>query len=142
MFSDVTLPNRGTIVHYSVCHLLHFVVLSIHVSHLLKTLEPVWAQWELLGQALHIPQAKLDNIKSNHQLPIPSCQNNLSSVIKVFGAITPFKEHTWRKIYEAVKVLDKMDIAEAIEKEHKDLNDSCKVLWLKIIILFICYSAT
>lgn len=93
---------------------------------LLKSLEPIWYKWESLGQALYIPQKKLDNITSNQ----PSCQDNLSNVIKVLGGTIPFKEHTWRKIYEAVRLLDKVNVAEDIEKKHKNLDEPCKLLCL------------
>ena len=123
--------------------LLHCIVLPAHIPHLLKSLEPVWAQWEMFGLALNIPQSKLNIIKSNHQLSLPSCQDNqiLLSVLKLF-AKTPFEEHTWRNIHEAVKMLDKMTIAQEIEEKYENLDEPCKAQWSKLYYYIVFYSAT
>ena len=97
-----------------------------HIPYLLKSLKPVWAQWEQLGQALGITQNKLQNIKSTHQLSLPSPQDSLLRVIEVFGATTAFEERTWRKIHEAVTTLDKVNIAIKIKEDHSNLDEPCK----------------
>ena len=107
----------------------YIIVLPTHIPQLLNVLKPVWAQWELLGQALNIPQHKLDSIKfmaSNHQ-------ENLSKVVNVFGATTAVEMHTWRKIHEAVVMLGRQDIAGKITEHHSNLDEPCKSVCLTII---------
>ena len=92
------------------------------MPYLLKSLKPVWGQWELLGTALKIP---LTNIQ------VASCRPEdnllqLLNIIKKFGATTPFEEHTWKKIYEAATDLDRMDIANRIKEDHNNLTETCE----------------
>ena len=107
-------------------------MLQQHIPHLLKSLEPVWAQWGLLGVALGITHSM-----SGHQAT--SCQHKLLSVIKVFGATTTHEECTWRKIHEAVTMLDKVNIANKIEEDHSNLDEPCKsrctVITLHVVIV-------
>ena len=102
------------------------LVRSGRISYLLKSLKPVWGQWEQLGQSLGVTQHKLQNIKSSHQLSLPSPLDSLLRVIEAFGATTIFEEHTWRKIHEAVATLDKFSIANKIEEDHSNLDEPCK----------------
>ena len=102
-----------------------------HIPYLLKSLEPIWAQWEQLGAALHIPHYKLENIVSNNQAV--SCLDKLLKTISLFELKTPFEERIWKKVHKAVMDIDRVDIANKIEKDH-DLNEPCKLYFNYVII--------
>ena len=90
------------------------------IPRVLKVLQPILSQWKLLGSALGIPSGKLDCIKQHQST---SDVDKLFEVVKVFGARTGCEGRTWRRIHTAVTELERIDIANEIEKDHSNLDE-------------------
>ena len=102
------------------------IVLPKHIPALIQALEVVSHGVDVhkISEALRVPQEKFAH--DDYQKALD--QYRLLRVIEVFGETTPFEEHTWRKIHEAVKNVGRINIANNIEETHKDLNELCKLL--------------
>ena len=96
-----------------------------HIPALIRALEDeVDVHVFKISKALKVPQWKFAYVSHQEALD----QYRLLRVIEVFGETTPFEEHTWKKIHEAVKSVGRIDTAYNIEETHKDLNELCKLL--------------
>ena len=68
---------------------------------------------------------------SNNQAA--SCLDKLLKTILLFESKTPIEECIWKKVHKAVMDIDRVDIANKIEKDH-DLNEPCKPYFNYVII--------
>ena len=77
-----------------------------------------------MGTTLSIPHQEQASIESQ-MVVVHVRKHGLLRVIQVFGEVAPFEEHTWSKIYEAVKKFDE-SAAKKIKEHHKKLTELCK----------------
>ena len=97
------------------------LVTKKHLNLLCKVLHELNAEWERFGIALHVAYATIQEIKDN-----PEGQNAEKKMIKVLDKLKQQGNITWRDIYDAVRDLQDIALAEYIEQLHPELDSKGK----------------